>query len=139
MDNLYLDTNIILDFLLNRTPFDFPATQLFEAIEQKKCKAFTSPLNLVHVHYQLRKQVDELETRAILTDILKIINVVATPQNVVNQAIPDMACGDFEDAVQYAISKNYPINYLITRNTKDFPQSKDLIICEAEMYLKNAK
>jgi predicted nucleic acid-binding protein len=139
MNNLYIDTNIILDFLLNRSLFDIPATKLFDVVEHKKCNAFTSPINIIHTHYQLRKQAGEQQTRLILTEFLRLVNVVDITHLAVNQALMDKKCKDLEDALQYAICLNHPINYLITRNIKDFPTNEKLVVCDAEMYLKNAK
>ena len=126
--------------MLNRTPFDAPATRLFERIEAGQCHAFTSALNLVHTHYQLRKQTDEHRTRTILEEMLKLVEVVSIPGSVVSQALANSACKDFEDAVQYAICRQHGMSHLITRNQRDFPRNDpsngEVIVCDAETYLR---
>jgi len=55
MHKLWLDTNILIDYLLRRKPFETFAFQLFEKVDSKEIIAYTSIINLVHAQYQLRK------------------------------------------------------------------------------------
>lgn len=55
MHRLFLDTNIILDFLGERQPFYSSAAQLLTLADRKKIKFFTSPTSISNAHYILSK------------------------------------------------------------------------------------
>ena len=54
MKHIYLDTNIIIDLLANRTPWSNDAAILFEAAEQGKVRLYTSSLSFVIIYYVLK-------------------------------------------------------------------------------------
>lgn len=51
MHNLFLNTNIIIDYLGNRAPFDKYANQLFDGFLNNEFAGHTSIVNLIHAHY----------------------------------------------------------------------------------------
>jgi predicted nucleic acid-binding protein len=135
MPKLYLDTNILLDHVMNRQPFNTSADQLMLHIAQRGAIGVTSVINLVHTHYQLRRSVSEQNARQILTDLLIVIDVVEIPYNLAATALTNQGCKDFEDAVQWAICQHHRLDFLITRNQTDFPANSQPVVCDAETYL----
>ena len=136
MHKVWLDTNILVDYLVRRKPFETFAIDFFKCIEEKEINAFTSIVNLIHAHYQLRKTADDLTARKMIELISKIITFPEIPSAFHEKAIANIEVKDFEDAVQYELALLSQSNFLITRNQKDFPQSESIIICDAETYLK---
>ncbi|WP_353722472.1 hypothetical protein [Dyadobacter sp. 676] len=65
MHKIWLDINVLLDYLLRRAGFETPAIALFKEIERKEVKAFTSTINLIPTHYQLRKLATKPAARTI--------------------------------------------------------------------------
>src|SRR5690606_30337338 len=55
MRRLFLDTNIVLDFLGERQPFYIAAAQLLTLADRKKIKVFTSPTSIGNAYYILAK------------------------------------------------------------------------------------
>lgn len=135
MNRLYLDTNILIDYLLKRESFGESAEQLLTHLAQQNAPAYTSVLNLLHAHYQISKKVDEAESRQVLSDLLILIDPLDTPGSIAATALTAEGCKDFEDAVQWAICQHHGIGFLITRNQKDFPTSGGITVCDAETYL----
>lgn len=136
MPKLYFDTNIILDFWLKRGPFFEPVRQLLDLVEAGKAEAFTSVLCIVHAHYHTRREFkDERKVRSILAGLLTLVKPVAIPAGLGSHALSQWQITDFEDSVQGAICQHHAIEFLITRNQKDFPTSGGITVCDAEKYL----
>ena len=55
---LFLDTNIILDFFLERKPFYYSAAALLTLAEEKGTQVFVSTHSIVTSEYMLRKDED---------------------------------------------------------------------------------
>ena len=59
MDKLFIDCNILLDWLIVRAPFSEHAEKLFTLIEQGNIQGYVSPLTLANTYYILRKQTSK--------------------------------------------------------------------------------
>ncbi len=56
MTNILLDTNVLLDICLNRTPFVDDALEIFKAIELKKIKGHVTATTITDIYFIARKQ-----------------------------------------------------------------------------------
>ena len=137
MKKLFLDTNIVIDLLGNRMPFYTAAAKLFSLADKKKVKLSISSLCIADVHYILSKQNPELETRKILRKFKVLVTVLS-----LNDKITDLALNsdfrDFEDAIQYYTAIENDQDLIITRNQKDFKESKLPVMTPSE-FLKSLK
>src|SRR5690606_17307610 len=112
--------NILVDLLADRPPFSKYAVEIFDLAEKQKVKLFTSSHSLATTHYLLKKYVDEKELRAILYDLLDYITIIAVDYHIVKQSLLS-GHKDFEDAIQInAATSIANIDYIVTRNIKDF-------------------
>lgn len=132
-DKLFVDCNIFLDMLIPRKPYHDYATELLTYIEEEKIIGYTSPLIFSNLSYVLRKE--KIRDRAI-NDLRKIrLFLKILP---VNEKIIDLALAsefnDFEDAVHYYTAMENNVNYIITRNKKDYKKS-EILICDPKEYL----
>jgi predicted nucleic acid-binding protein len=135
MHKVWLDINVLLDYLLRRTGFEIPAIELIKKIERKEIMAFTSVINLIHTHYQLRKFTTEGATRAILQNLVRLIHVQDIPPDIASRALSNLSITDFEDAVQYELALLSEADFLLTRNLRDFASGPGPVVCTAEHYL----
>ena len=55
MDNVLVDTDVILDFFFDRKPFSDQASQLFSLCESRKIKGFITPVICSNTYYLLRQ------------------------------------------------------------------------------------
>ena len=55
MKSVLLDTDVLLDFYLDRKPFSDDSLQLLLKCEQKQCRAFITPLIVANTYYILRR------------------------------------------------------------------------------------
>ena len=117
---ILLDTNIILDFFLERHPFYSESSQLFEAIAENSNEGFFSGSSATDLFYICRRQTQSLDTaRQILETTLALLSVCPVTQSILETAF-DSGLPDFEDAVQIACAVDQNLDAIVTRNPKDF-------------------
>ncbi|MBK9982809.1 MAG: PIN domain-containing protein [Saprospiraceae bacterium] len=123
MKSFFLDTNIIIDLLAERTPHSKFAIQLLEAAEKKKIQLFTSSHSIATTYYVLEKLIDEKTLRQALDNLIDIVQPIAIDLRILKRAMKSNH-PDLEDAIQiFAASTESQISYIITRNIKDFKNS----------------
>lgn len=116
MTKVFIDTNIFLDFLLDRIPFSDSAETLLNLCAEGKINGVTSAINIVNIYYIIRRQKTQVETIGIIRRLLGIITVIETSHKDLLLTC-ESEYKDFEDTVQYYTSLNVSgLNYLITRN-----------------------
>ncbi|HEY3321828.1 MAG TPA: PIN domain-containing protein [Planctomycetota bacterium] len=116
-----LDTNVLLDVLLNREPFYADAAKLWSLAETGKIHGCVSALSFTNVYYVARHHQGALDARQMLRKTRDIFTTILCDAQIVNQAI-DSDISDFEDAVQYFSSVHTAADCIITRNKRDFPK-----------------
>ena len=133
-ERIYLDTDIILDLLAERTPFHAPAARLFSLIEAGEIKGCVSPLIFANLYYLLRKLKSGHEARTILTRLKLLLTVLPIDDKIIELALHS-DFNDFEDAIQYFSAVNNGIEVLLTRNKNDYKKSK-ITVATAEEFIK---
>lgn len=122
MTNVYVDSDVILDVLIDRDPFNFDANQVFAYAETGRFKLSTSPLCIANAHYVVAKKIGNANSKTLLTTVLKLITVVDIPALVVQNAFASKVT-DFEDALQVETAIHSGADIIVTRNIKDFRHS----------------
>ena len=124
MKDLFIDTDVIIDFLIDRKPFSREAAIIFTLIEQRKLKGHISSLTFSNLYYVLRKfeshnkVISKLDSLSKLGIILKVDD--QTIKNAITSGFPD-----FEDSIQYFCAlESKKIDVIITRNIKDYRHSE---------------
>lgn len=121
---IYLDTCIIIDYLAIREPFFDDAEKIFELIANNKIFAYVSASSVTDIHYIIKKHMhDEKNTRKKMTTLLSLIDIIDTFAYNVKTTF-DSPINDFEDALIEELSYQNKLQYIITRNTKDFKNSR---------------
>ena len=134
MNKIFLDTNVILDYLLARSPFDVEAKRFFEEAELGNMELYASALTFCNMSYIVRKIKSPAEFQTILADLLQIIAVTSIDGFVLQQAIA-ANYKDFEDAVQYQSALNsFGLTHFVTRNKRDFTETTLPIFSPSEYW-----
>lgn len=134
MDKVFVDTNVLLDYLAARSPFDKDAKTLMQRAELGQIELYVSVLSFCNIAYILRKLSPGTDVIQALTDLSKLVFLTPIDSAVVSDALQS-PFKDFEDAVQHFSALRYGgISWLITRNTADFAQSQ-IPVCTPEAYL----
>lgn len=135
MDNVLIDSDVILDFFFDREPFAEYATEVFMLCENNKIKGFTTPVIISNVYYLLVKFAKHEIVIEKLKELLRIIDIAEINKEVILEAL-NSKFKDFEDAMQnYAAENSNSIDIILTRNVKDYKKSK-LAVFSPEMYVK---
>lgn len=137
MENVLIDTDVILDFFFDREPFSEFATDIFNLCEKNKIKGFTTPVIICNTYYLLRKTAKHDIVIEKIKQLLTIVDVVKIDKEVVLDSL-NSAFQDFEDALQnFSAIKNGKISIVLTRNIKDYKKS-ELAIMTPETYLRGS-
>ncbi len=130
MTRIYLDSDVLLDFLYQREPFFNAAVQVIALLEKGKVQGTISTLILWNVAYLLEKEFGRKEGRRKLRILRSLVHLVAIDEKIIDEALnSDMK--DFEDAVQYHAALGKKLPFFLTRNKKDYPRgSISLLTCE---------
>ena len=116
---LFLDINVLLDVLLARAPWADPAARLLTEIEEGKAAGFVAGHTLTTIHYVISRARDRQTAAAAMTDLLRLLEVVAMEKVDFEQALM-LPVDDFEDAVQAAAALKVGADYIVTRDEKGF-------------------
>lgn len=133
MDKVYLDTDVILDFLLDPKSFSGASIFILNMGDLGKIKLYSSGLVFSNCYYILRKISSHLKAMDTLQTLSSIIEFAPVDHQVVLDALHS-SFKDFEDALQNAAASSVGVNFLLTRNIKDYKKS-DLPVMTPEEYL----
>ena len=119
MNKVFIDTDIIIELLLDRKPFSEGAVILFDRIEKKEIEGFTSAQSIGNLYYILRKLASHKKVVGTLKELTTLIGVLPVDQTIIGKAL-ESGFVDLEDAVQYYCAESAGMTAIITRNHKDY-------------------
>lgn len=136
MIKVFLDTNILVDLIADRKPFSKHAIEIFKSAEELKTQLFTSSHSIATAHYLLKKYVEEKDLRDILSNLLEFLDVISVDLDVLKKGLRSNH-KDFEDAIQIICASSITgIDFIVTRNIKDFKTSNIAVLTPDELCLK---
>jgi predicted nucleic acid-binding protein len=117
-----LDTDVNLDFILQRQPFYIEAKEIFLRLAKGDFEAYICGITPLNIFYIARKEYGNDKTRLEISKLLQLVNVCDVNRQTLQIAL-NSKITDYEDAVQNesAIAEN--LDAIVTRNTKDFKNS----------------
>jgi predicted nucleic acid-binding protein len=133
IDEVFLDTDIVLDLLARREPFYSFAADLFSKADQGKVKLFVSSLTFANLNYLLSKQYSSEQARKALLKFKTLVTVLAVTDKIVELALSS-DFRDFEDGLQYYTATEHQLKLILTRNLNDY-KTAEIIVMTAEQYL----
>ena len=123
MENVFIDTDVIVDFLTDRKPFSLQSAKIFSLIDQKKIRGCISSLSFSNLYYVLRKFGTHKKVISSLQDLSEMVDILKVDSDIVKSALTS-DFKDFEDSIQYfAAQEHKKIDFIITRNIKDYKDS----------------
>ena len=134
MSRLLIDTNIVIDLLSKRENFYDEAADLFSRADRKELNLAISSLTFANTNYILTKLKSAKEAREILRKFKVLVEVLSLDDKITELALSDDDFPDFEDGLQYYSAIENQIDIIITRNKKDFKNSK-ISVLSAKEYL----
>ena len=131
MTSLFIDTNVMIDFLGQRHPFYDDIAKLTVLAERQEVSITASSLSFVNSFYVLLKVYDKKSLHEILLKFRVICKVSNVDEIHIDKSLL-LNSRDFEDAVQYHSALHHKCDIFITRNKKDFKKAELPIMTPAE-------
>lgn len=129
---ILLDNNIVFDYLMKRDPFYNHAKQLFMMIETGKIKGFLCANSVTTIFYILSRHYDKDRALQAIGYLLELFNICKVDMTTLKEA-KSSNNKDFEDAVIIASAEQATLDFIVTRNVKDFKQSQIKVFTPPEM------
>ncbi len=109
---ILLDTNVVLDFILKRTPFDIEAKEIIACAARRQITVFVSPITPINAFYTTKKEKGK--------DVaFRAVEIAETGKQVLQNAFA-LNFDDYEDAVQHECAVAENLDAIVTRNVKDY-------------------
>ncbi|MGB2819552.1 MAG: PIN domain-containing protein [Phycisphaerae bacterium] len=118
--NVFFDTNVLLDVLMNREPFYEHSAMAWTLAETRRIDGMVSAVSFPTVFYIARRTKGRRNARKAMTILRKAFNIAVCDEGIITQAI-DSGMKDFEDAVQFFSAVRAGADCLLTRNPHHFP------------------
>lgn len=135
MEQVFADTDILLDLLSRREPHYPSAAALFSMADRGNIVIHVSSLSFANLNYLLSRQYSAGQARNLLMTFKTLVRVLPITDKIVELALAS-EFKDFEDAMQYFTALEHGINILLTRNLKDYKHA-DIHVLTAEHFLKD--
>ena len=120
---LFVDSDVVIDFLTNREAYANPASELFELNELGKVEIFLSAVSINNIYYIVRKFLGHKKTLEVIETLTEMTEIIGTTKTEIVQALKNNF-PDFEDSIQYSSALTIKdLDAIITRNLKDFRNS----------------
>ncbi|MEO7211567.1 PIN domain-containing protein [Mucilaginibacter sp.] len=132
--HLFVDSDIILDILVDRQPFSMYAEMLLGEIKSNGIRLSTSTLIVANINYILSKKIGKPGAKEGVKRILKIFEIFYLEKDAIESALNGFFT-DFEDAIENHIAIQHGADAIITRNLKDYKQST-IPVLTAEQFLR---
>jgi predicted nucleic acid-binding protein len=116
---ILIDTNIVLDLILEREPFVENAIALFEKIEQGKLAGYIAATTITNIFYIIRKAESREVAITAINRLLIGVQFCAVDRQTVETAL-SLGLKDFEDSIQLACATLSQLDGIVTRDRKDF-------------------
>ena len=119
MRSVLCDINFFLDIFLRRKPFYYSAAILFQKIENARVKGFICALSFPILFYILSKELSREKALKILEKIRIVFNVSSIDEKNIDMSLTSDFI-DLEDAIQFYSAVHTGVDFIITRNKKDY-------------------
>ena len=120
---LLIDTNVVLDVLLQREPSCRTATAVLNLTQRDDVREYVSASAITDIYYIANKQMKDRDAvRDLLKRLLMVVSVAAVSEREIQNAL-NLAWGDFEDSVQYSVALMNEIDGIVTRNSNDYQEA----------------
>jgi predicted nucleic acid-binding protein len=119
MKRLLVDTNVVLDVLLDRQPHAKASVAVWASIEAGGCEGYLSAHTITTVHYLIQRELGASRTKHLVALLLRVFRIAGVDGIVLEQALR-LPVADFEDAVTAAAGQASGCDVIVTRDSKGF-------------------
>jgi len=132
MKRVLIDTNVVLDVLLDREPFVEDAAAIWQAVEDQTIQGYVAATTLTNIYYIAHKLKGAAIARLAVSEILTVMRVCAVDDATLRAALA-LPLTDYEDAVQVACALAADVDAIVTRDADGFIPSPVQVIAPADL------
>jgi len=119
---VFLDTNIMIDVIGRRQQFCQPSLQIMSLADRGILQICVSAMSFATASFILSRDNKQMDVLAELDKFSSITTITPVDKDTVNDSLRS-EFNDFEDAMQFYSAMRENIDYIITRNKKDFKEA----------------
>ena len=124
VNKILIDTNVLLDYLLEREPFFEEAKKIILSCADGEIKGCIAAHSISNMFFILRKDYNAEERREVLLNLCKIFDIEGIDKLKLISGLENESFLDFEDCLQMECAKSYKADYIVTRNISDYITSE---------------
>jgi len=128
-----IDTNVILDVLLNRAPFVELSANIVSSVEMREIEGYLCATTVTTLDYLISKSKNRQQAKSEIKKLLHLFGISDVNACVLCLAA-DSEFTDFEDAVLYYSGECTGVDCLVTRNVKDFKHASLPVYTPEELW-----
>ena len=129
-----IDTNVVLDILLCRMEFINNSRTILELAEEKQFIGYISASAVTDIFYISQKKMGKQVAKDAIKHLMNIFYPATVTDHNIYQAL-DIDWEDFEDCVQFVVGTNLSVDYIVSRNARDF-SSGSITAISPELFIK---
>ena len=133
-----LDTNVLLDSLLQRAPWNLEADEIFRQARPGELDLAVTALSLANLFYVGRRVVGTAQARADVRRVVQTFDILPVDRSTILQA-DALAGSDFEDNIQIAAATTAGLDAIVTRDLSGFASNPIPVWSPAELLSRLAK
>jgi len=115
---ILIDTNVILDVILQRSPFDAASYKVLKNAEEKIIEAYIASFAVTDLYYFISKNLGNDKAALAIKALLNIVKLIGITNKDVEKALRNPSIKDLEDALQVQCARKVKADYIITRDDK---------------------
>lgn len=119
---ILLDTDVLIDTALDRSPHSQPASDLLDRIEYGAESAFIAWHSISDFYYIVAPVSGGASARNFIVELTGFVSVATTNTEAIRYAA-GLPMSDFEDAMQVAAARACGARHIVTRNVRDYQRS----------------
>lgn len=129
---ILVDTNIIIDALTGREPFREAAEQVFLIAANRTEDMYITASSVTDIYYLVRKHLHSTEqAKNVMSKLFELFYILDVTSGDCMDALAS-EIKDYEDAVVACCAYRSQMDYIVTRNIKDYAASKVRVILPEE-------
>ena len=118
-----IDTCIVIDLLQKREPFFDDAHKVFLSLANRQYEGYISAKSVADIHYLMHHFLhDEAKSRKAVETLFNLFSVLDTTELDCKKAILSPV-NDYEDAIMVETALRSGMDFIVTRNLKDYEKS----------------
>ncbi len=134
---IVIDTNVLLDAIVNREPFYQEAQHIFNLILDSKVEGFITANSITDIYYIAKKNMNHDDLHNTMRSLFTLFSIIDVLGDDCKTAL-DFPLEDYEDALLVVCGSKVMIDHIITRDKEfiDKADSSVSVITPAELLQK---